>query len=276
MEFADGVARKIGSPSVLAVELAKTERAAEIGDATGLFYVPRVVSFDRQEGVLEFEHLADLHNLLAMASKRDPRAVDLAGRAGVALAAVHERLVLPEEATFPLPPEWMAPPGQNVFIHGDFTGDNVCYHEPTGRLVIVDWSAAPFMKGVPTFGSPFFDVTWFVMNLCYSRLSRRMARYASLNLADTFLDGYIESSGLDLTRPVWRHCRALALRLHREVLRHAVSVLGGLDLLRYVVRQVSAQIDLRTYCPRRFRRTACKRRGGDAARGSSERGTMVR
>lgn len=257
MEFVDGKVRKQGSPPILAVEQVKTRRGAEIGDQTGLFYVPRVLFFDPQEGVLEFEHLAGLHNLLALASRRDPRALDLAGRAGAALAAVHQRLVLPEESKVALAAEWMDPPGQNVFIHGDFTGDNVCYHEPTGRLVIVDWSGAPFMKRVPTFGSRFFDVMWFIVSLFYNRLERRVSRRAAMKLADSFLDAYVGASGLDLTWPVWRHYRALAIGLHRQIIRHAVRTLRGLKRARCVFEQVIAQLDLRAYRPRRFREAGC-------------------
>ena len=54
MEFIDGIARKKGDPSLLAVEAVKSRRVAEISKNCGLFYVPKVLNFDEKAGVLDF------------------------------------------------------------------------------------------------------------------------------------------------------------------------------------------------------------------------------
>ena len=59
IELANDIVRKTGEPNILAVEAAKASRAFEIGRDSGLFFVPKVVSFDAEADVLEFERLIE-------------------------------------------------------------------------------------------------------------------------------------------------------------------------------------------------------------------------
>lgn len=190
MEIIGDIVRKTGESSTLAVEAAKASRAFQIGKDSGLFSVPKVVSFDAEAGVLEFERLSDLATLLDLAVRRDQRLPGLLKKAGQALAVVHEKLVLPEEMKRELPPGWMAPTGENVFIHGDFACINVGFHEPSDELVLLDWSAAPLVGRIPTYGTRYFDILLFISSVFHGAPWRDALNWNAKGMADTFLRGY--------------------------------------------------------------------------------------
>jgi len=201
MEFNGEIARKTGSPSLLAVEAIKSQRAGEIGKSSGLFYVPKVISFDDKTGVLEFERLKGLVTLLDLAIKKDLRLPGLLEKTGCALVAIHQQLVLPDEMKYELPPEWVDPPGENVFIHGDFACINVGFHEPSGQLVILDWSTAPVLDRTPTFGSRFFDILWFASSLFHGAPSKSVLSWDAEKMTSAFFTGCGASASFeDLNR----------------------------------------------------------------------------
>ena len=192
MEIVGQIIRKTGEQEVLAIEAAKASRALDIGKDCGLFYVPKVINFDANAGVLKFERLDGLVTLLDMAARKDQRLFELLRKAGRALSVIHEKLLLPENMKHELPAEWMAYPGDNVFIHGDFAGFNLCFDESTGRLVILDWSSAPLLRNIATYGSRFFDVIWFVIFIFYGAPRSRLFNWDAPAMADAFLAGYAE------------------------------------------------------------------------------------
>jgi tRNA A-37 threonylcarbamoyl transferase component Bud32 len=194
MEFVGDIARKTGDAELLAVEAAKASRALEIGKDSGLFSVPKVVKLDAEAGVLEFERLNGLVTLLDLAVRKDRRLDELLEKAGRALAAVHAKLALPEEMKHDLPAEWMNCRDDNVFIHGDFACINVCFHEASDELVILDFSAAPTVGRTATFGSRYFDILLFVSSLFHGALYRRVLNWGGGNMARTFLRGYMKAS----------------------------------------------------------------------------------
>jgi len=194
MEFVADIARKTGRASLLAVEAAKASRALEIGRDCGLFNVPRVVSFDAEAGVLEFERLRELATLLDLAVGKDTRVPELLDKTGQSLAAIHKELTLPEEMKHELPPAWMGSAGENVFIHGDFACINVCFHEPSGKLVILDFSAAPMVGRTPTFGCLYFDILLFRSSLFQGAPYARILGWNAAGMAQAFLKGYSKTS----------------------------------------------------------------------------------
>ena len=194
MEFIGDIARKKASPFLLAIEATKTKLAGEIGKDSGLFYVPQVLNFDEKKGVLDFERLSGLATLLQLAIDKDARLLEFSEKAGRSLAVIHDQLVLPDEMKHELPPEWMDQPDKNVFIHGDFACINVCLHQPTGRLVILDWSAAPVIGRKPTFGSRYFDILWFVSCAFRGAPGIRILSWNAEGIADAFLKGYAKHS----------------------------------------------------------------------------------
>jgi aminoglycoside phosphotransferase (APT) family kinase protein len=130
--------------------------------------------------------------LLDMAARKDNRVIELLRKAGQALAVIHERLALPEHTRHELPAEWMACPDENVFIHGDFAGFNLCFDESSGRLVILDWSSAPLLENVATYGSRFFDIIWFVIFIFYGAPRSCLFNWDAPAMANAFLAGYAE------------------------------------------------------------------------------------
>jgi ubiquinone/menaquinone biosynthesis C-methylase UbiE len=192
METVGDIIRKTGEPGRLAIEAAKASMAFDIGKDCCLFYVPNVVNFDAKAGVLEYERLNGLVTLLDMAARKDERVIELLRKAGQALAVIHEKLVLPDQMKYELPAEWMTSPEENVFIHGDFAGFNLCFDESAGRLVILDWSSAPLLGRNATYGSRFFDIIWFVIFIFYGAPRRCLFNWDAPAMANAFLAGYAE------------------------------------------------------------------------------------
>jgi tRNA A-37 threonylcarbamoyl transferase component Bud32 len=233
MECRGDIFRKTADARILAVEAVKASRALEIGKDSGLFRVPKVVKFDSGTGVLEFEKLSGLVTLLDLAVRKDPRLPALLEKAGQALAVVHEKLILPEEMKCEMPPEWMGPSGENVFIHGDFACINVCFHEPTGELVIVDWSAAPSVGRTPTFGSRYFDVLLFISSLFHAAPWRRILSWDGKEMACAFLRGY-RSAAPQITLSKLRNYASKIGRLQRKNISAMARRRGPLRAIGYV------------------------------------------
>jgi len=192
MEFTSTIAKKSGQPFLLAVEAEKTRRARVIGKKTGLFYVPEVIKFDSEKGILCFERLDDMFTLLELIANNDSRIFEILERAGRSLAVIHEQLVLPDELKENLPEIWREDSSENVFIHGDLTLGNLCIRKSSGELVILDWSAAPLVGRRATFGPRLFDIMWLVSYLFYKVPEKKIFVFNSNRMADAFLRGYME------------------------------------------------------------------------------------
>lgn len=237
MEIVGDIIRKTGEPDILAIEEAKASRAFDIGKECGLFYVPKVVNFDAKAGVLEFERLDGLVTLLDMAARKDERLLELLKRAGQALAAIHEKLVLPEQMKHKLPTEWMACPDENVFIHGDFAGFNLCFDELSGRLVILDWNSAPLLKNVATYGSRFFDIVWFVIFIFYGAPRRCLFNWNAQDMVNTFLSGYAESHP-EIIQRLSIDFEPLMRRYYRKTIWYLAKQRSWYKAARYLLYQL--------------------------------------
>jgi aminoglycoside phosphotransferase (APT) family kinase protein len=237
MKIACEIIRKTGEPDVLSIEAAKASRAFDIGQDCGLFYVPKVVNLDAKAGVLEFERLNGLVTLLDMAACQDQRLFELLKKAGQALAAIHEKLILPEAMKHELPAEWMACPQDNVFIHGDFAGFNLCFDESTGQLVILDWSSAPLLGNVATYGSRFFDIIWFVTFLFYGAPRRCLFNWDAPAMADAFLAGYAESRP-EIIQRLSFDFKPLMRRYYHKTVWYLVKQRSWYKAARYLLYQL--------------------------------------
>jgi hypothetical protein len=206
--------RKVGPPAVLAAEVARSTLAAQLGDASGAFYVPRILRFDPEAGVAEFERLHGLRTLAELAYHDYPSVENLFFRAGRALGVIHNRFVMPADMRLPLPAEWMVNGVQHVFLHGDYTTVNVCLHEPTGQLVILDWSSAPFLNSQATFGPAYFDLVSFVFSLFTYTAFMGRKRLPLVAIADGFVSGYATERGRAFERAEYGRCRKLVWRLY--------------------------------------------------------------
>ncbi|MBN2315978.1 MAG: hypothetical protein JXM79_18775 [Sedimentisphaerales bacterium] len=240
MQLIDDIFQKTGEPNLLAIEAKKAFRAFEIGRDSGLFSVPKVINYNTGAGVLEFERLNNLVTLLDMAIHKDQRLPGLLKKAGQTLAVVHEKLVLPDVMKNELPPEWMDPAGENVFIHGDFACINVCFHEPSEELVLLDWSAAPSVGRTPTFGSRYFDVLMFVSSIFHGAPWRRALSWNAKEMAETFLRGYGETVILDKLKDY----ASQICRLQRENIRKLASQRQPFRAAGYVGHQMLMNVRL--------------------------------
>src|SRR5690349_4972496 len=136
MQLLGEIARKHGDPAALALEAEKTSLAAAIGAETGLFRVPAVVDFDAANGVLDTVQIKGLTTFVELISARRTDLPELFERVGIALGAVHARLILPPHLKTPLTysPDGSGV-GDDVFVHGDFNGANVCYDSRSDEIV---------------------------------------------------------------------------------------------------------------------------------------------
>jgi aminoglycoside phosphotransferase (APT) family kinase protein len=237
MEIAGEIIRKTGEPDALEIEVAKASKAFIIGKDCGLFYVPKIVNFEAKAGVLEFERLNGLIPLLNMATHKDERLLELFKKVGRALAAIHAKLALPENMKHELPAEWMAHPGENVFIHGDFAGFNLCFDESSGRLVILDWNSAPLLGHVATYGSRFFDIIWFVIFIFYGAPRRCLFNWDAPAMADAFLEGYAESHP-EIIQRLSSDFKPLMRRYYRKTVWYLAKQRSWYKAARYLLYQL--------------------------------------
>jgi hypothetical protein len=184
--------QKSDAPERMRIEVEKTIRAYEIGWSTGLFRVPRVLDHDECRGVAVFEklgHLQSIRQQLTFGS--DYRG--LAERMARSLAAIHNLLELPESMSIPLPRE-LRHEGRDVFIHGDFSFNNVCIDLDDGALVILDWQMTKIHGGNATHGTRYFDMAWFLSNLFNRRLHHCPFAHSASETAMLFLRTYAQAA----------------------------------------------------------------------------------
>lgn len=187
---------KIQEPAFAAIEYAKTISARKIALSSGLFDVPEVLDYNASAGALVFERIADLVPLQVALCLPD-MAVKVSAEAGVILAEIHRHMALPDEMKLPVPPELAMQSGPQVFIHGDFNLHNLCLSRGSGRVVVLDWSMTKLFGGSATFGTPCFDVAWFLYNI-FSQAGGRWPRISTPpDCAKAFLQSYVVKSGAD-------------------------------------------------------------------------------
>ena len=243
MQLIGDIVRKTGESRTLAVEAAKASKTLQIGEDSGLFSVPKVVSFDAEAGVLEFERLTNLVTLLEMAVRKDQRLPELLKKAGQALAVVHQQLILPEEMKHELPPGWMASGDENVFVHGDFACINVCFHEPSDELVLLDWSAAPLVGRTPTYGSRYFDILMFVSSLFHGAPWREALSWNAKEMANAFLRSYGEVAS-DVRLDEFKSYASQICRLQRRNIRQLAARRLPLRAAGFICHQMLMHVRL--------------------------------
>jgi len=184
---------KRDAPPRLRVEVEKTRRGGDIGRATGLFRVPRLLEYNEAAGQATFERIEGLCMVRDVLARRP--GAELAERLGQALAAIHRDLELPEPMKHPLPEEFCLPGETEVFIHGDFTVENVYVTGPGEPLVILDWQMTDVHGEEATWGTRYFDVTWFINTLFYRPMHLYLGAEREAPWAGLFLRSYFAAAG---------------------------------------------------------------------------------
>jgi len=188
-EFDGGVFRKHLDCTALKAEYSRTTAASLVARKSGLFSVPEIVGFDPHSGVLQSERIQDLITLSQMAVVRDRQVYQALHQTGAGLAAVHASLKEDRVDLLPLP-GFLQPEEECVFLHGDFTADNIGISPGRGRLFIYDWSTASMMGGNGNYGSRYFDLVWFTGFLFQIAPPRLFWRWKAEQMASVFLAGY--------------------------------------------------------------------------------------
>jgi len=239
LKAVEGRWRKTDDAGVLEIEAEKGILAAAIGRATGLFYVPEVLQYCADQGILETEWIDGLESLNCVALQRDPKMGELCYRSGAALAAIHKHLRLPEKLKIRLPETTPTNSYAEVFVHGDYTGDNVCYDRKNDRLVIVDWSSAPLFGGKATFGPRYFDLIWFGHFFFCSRPARWMGIWGDDIWYQSLIRGYGSASCSGLSAEEFndyrREVEPLLSAARKEMFanKHGMRRIGRYLLLSY-------------------------------------------
>lgn len=188
-------------PEVAVIEAEKTRRAAAIADTTGLFDVPQLVGGMPEQGRIEFERIAGVEPMWSwLVGCRRGVGCAMAGRAGEALAAVHETLRLPVGLGESLPEPWRIEPGcvvgvsttqdHEVALHGDFNAWNLLVVEDGRRLVITDWAGSDLCSPLVARGPWVFDAAWLIITLFRSRLGPIERIDHAEEFSRAFLDSY--------------------------------------------------------------------------------------
>ena len=86
-------------------------------------------------------------------------------------------------------------PEDGVFLHGDFTADNVGFSARNNQLFIFDWSSAPLLGEQGNFGSRYFDLVWFTAFLFQTAPAHLFWHWPSEKMAGTFLQAYTAELG---------------------------------------------------------------------------------
>jgi hypothetical protein len=182
---------KTAAPDLLRVEVEKTSRAFVIGRDSGLFRVPEILDYDETRGQVVFERIQGIKPVIPIPNKF----VCIMEQVGRSLAAIHKMLSLPYDMAIPLPTE-LTVPGDEVFIHGDFNGSNVCFDKISCSLVILDWQMTSRHGGIATFGSRYFDIIWFINYVLWTPTIRHFFRDPIDPIAKLFLPAYFREANI--------------------------------------------------------------------------------
>jgi hypothetical protein len=186
--FTDDIVVKTTSPELMRIEYEKHKRAYEIGKESGLFRVPEIYEYEPIKGRMTLEYMNDIEKFESIKSPSN----ELIYKIGKSLAIIHKNLSLPEEIIIQLPKEFVS--CDEVFLHGDFNGANVCIDKKDGSIVILDWQMAPGYGGRATFGTRLFDLTWFATyNLIFIH-KKDLNPNRAIEISNLFIKSYIDES----------------------------------------------------------------------------------
>lgn len=192
MEIRNGLVCKRDDAQALEMEALKTCLAAGVGERSGLFFVPPVVSLDLLSTTLITEFVPGLLNLYQLVLEQGAACEEIFRLTGRALATVHRELRLPSDKRIPLPDSLMSRNGDNVALHGDFFYGNVCCLPQEKKIVLLDWSGAPFLGGMCNYGSRYFDLAWFAWPFFLCTPPRQIFRWPAERLMTSLMSGYRE------------------------------------------------------------------------------------
>ncbi len=158
---------KEGLPKLMKIEYEKTLQAFNIFNKSDFFCVPKILDYDQEKGRIVFERI---ENVLKVGRFQNLSiyGIDTTAKIATGLANIHMNFNLPENLIEPLPKELADYDSQQVFIHGDFTGNNILFSPNDNKLYIIDWMMTKSHEGMATYGTAFWDIAWFLNFQFYS------------------------------------------------------------------------------------------------------------
>lgn len=187
---------KRGSHELMKLEYEKTLQAYNIFNKSDVINVPRILDYNQEEGKIIFERIKNVTNVGRFQNFTND-SIETAAKIGLCLANIHTSYKLPDNLIEPLPIELAEHNSQQVFIHGDMTGDNILYRASDNKLFIIDWMMTKKHKGKATYGTAFFDVAWFINFQFYSKIKLDYFKRDIENETFAFLKSYSKSINFD-------------------------------------------------------------------------------
>lgn len=236
----DTVLKKVDS-RFAGIEVGVTQAAHELGQVSGLFYVPEIVGYDKTTGVIEFERISRYITLGQLLARTDDN-LAVIQKIGMVLACIHEHLELPADLQFRIGKEWLTCDDDIVPMHGDFNTVNVGCNEQDGKIVIVDWARAPILPSVSTVGPFYWDLAAFLNSLLAHQANFVKAVRLFQYRRQVFLDGYMDNSQRDMDTQV---LKTTLLRISAESVRSVLSRRKGWKWAPYAVARGLSHIMFR-------------------------------
>jgi hypothetical protein len=189
---------KLQEPAASRRERLRTEAGRTVGQQTGLFDVPKILSFDDSRGEIVFERLSMTRFRQALSGGN--QGTELVHRAAMALAAIHRRLELNDVVAGGSPGGLGTSYRGSVPLHGDFGMRNIFCIPSTDRLVLIDWTNADWIGVDADVGPPEIDLAVFLVSLFHRRVFGPLPISCRHDMACRFLVTYAAASpaGLDL------------------------------------------------------------------------------
>ena len=148
----------------LEFQIAKENRLSEIFADSKKIKVPQLIRNDSGSSELTYEYIEDLVSFRSLLRDR-ALATDLAERVGRGIARAHQQLDLPESFKVRLPGPYGNFTSENAFLHLDLSTVNVQYSRSRDCVYLIDWQLSPLFRSNSTYGSIYFDLSFFSSNL---------------------------------------------------------------------------------------------------------------
>jgi hypothetical protein len=232
---------KIQEPEASRRERLRTLAGQRVGEQTGLFVVPEIVSFDDSRGEIVFQRLGV--TALRQVISDPSRSRRLIGLSAEALAAIHTQMEPSDGATkICAGAPGFAPERNAVPLHGDFGLRNIFYLPGSDRIAIIDWANTDWLRLDADLGPPEIDIAIFLVSLFYRRLFGPWPVSRRPELARHFLTTYASASPYGLSLDTLRAVAAATIpSLNRQLRRRK----GNLRALSYRYSMIDLEFFLR-------------------------------
>jgi len=189
------------NPRLGEIEIKVTQAARDIARTSGLFYVPQIIEYDRDSGIIEFERI---HGFITVGQflAKNPDNITILRRVGKVLAHIHNYLSVPPDVRQLTDARWLNINGDVVPMHGDFNTVNVGYKEDTDVIVVLDWASPASLGLGRTLGPRHLELAHFIYSLCIHQANFLKSLYLLRRRANAFLEGYEAELGqpIDLSK----------------------------------------------------------------------------